>query len=113
MENIYFVPNTKYIWIGALLTALAIGALLLLGDSGSGTLMAAFITVWLTFWSVGVVALVVATFKAWKAAKNSRGGKAIAIFLTLFSLPFIGGECVGIGMLCALPEYRYSSRSPR
>jgi uncharacterized membrane protein len=54
-------------------------------------------TFWLTFWTLGVSALLAAVFKAWKAtiSGNAVAG-AGALFLTLFSLPFLAGEGFGV-----------------
>jgi uncharacterized membrane protein len=57
-------------------------------------------TVWLSGWSVGVGALLHAVVRAWKAARASRvvGGFS-AVGITLFSVPFLVGEVIGIGVL--------------
>src|SRR5260370_42379602 len=68
---------------------------------GTQTATALFMTVWLTGWTLGVTVLLVNVVRAWKQVitgheLSSVGG---AIFLSLFSLPFLAGECFGLFML--------------
>jgi uncharacterized membrane protein YgcG len=103
-EKVYFITNRRYF-----ITGLVITALLLLA-SGFGLahrkqMIPAFIfiCVWLTGWSVGVIVLVRQVIARWKATFHGGSHKALngagAVFLTLFSLPFIGGEVAGMTML--------------
>jgi uncharacterized membrane protein YgcG len=103
-EKVYFSTNRRYF-----ITGLAITALLLLA-SGFGLahqkqMVPAFIfiCVWLTGWSVGVIVLVLQVIARWKATFHGGSHTALnsagAVFLTLFSLPFIGGEIAGMTML--------------
>jgi len=60
--------------------------------------------VWLTGWSVGVIMLVRQVVSTWKRAFvthswNRLGNTASAVFITCFSLPFIGGECFGLYLM--------------
>jgi uncharacterized membrane protein len=50
---------------------------------------------WVTIWSLGTIMLVLQAFKAWRSALRG-GPKQGALFMTLFSLPFIGGEILGL-----------------
>ena len=64
---------------------------------------AIFLGVWLTGWSVGVGFMLVKVKSAWGAV-FSQGGVAMimaAVFLTLFSIPFVGGWFFGAGMFAA------------
>src|SRR5262249_52877856 len=62
--------------------------------------VALFASVWLTGWSFGVYALVSSVIRAWRSARSEGVlGFGQAGFLTIFSIPFMGGECVGIGLL--------------
>ncbi|NJD56866.1 MAG: DUF2207 domain-containing protein [Nitrospirae bacterium] len=103
-EKVYFITNRRYF-----ITGLVITALLLLA-SGFGLahqkqMVPAFIfiCVWLTGWSVGVIVLVLQVMERWKATFHGGSHTALngagAVFLTLFSLPFIAGEIVGMTML--------------
>lgn len=109
MENVYFVTNSKYMWPGVILTVLFIGGLILT-QANFSTFAALFMTVWLTGWTAGVAALLTAVYKAWRTA--IKGDSVVvgggALFLTLFSIPFIAGECFGAFMLykaAAIPTF--------
>lgn len=91
----HFQRNRKYLvpaGIGTVLTLLSVT--LLAHDPGT----AGFMSLWLSGWTVGVVALVVAIFSGWKNAGTSIKGAVGAIFITLFAVPFFIGELVGIFM---------------
>ena len=104
-EKIYFITNSKYFIAGLLLTCI------LLFVSGFKEAVAkgavpvfVFMCVWLTGWSVGVIMLVRQVFSTWKRvfvthSWNRLGNTAGAIFITCFSLPFIGGECFGLYLM--------------
>ena len=62
--------------------------------------VALFMSVWLTGWSFGVYALVSSVIRAWKSVREAGVlGAGQAGFLTLFTIPFVAGECVGLGVL--------------
>jgi uncharacterized membrane protein len=104
-EKRYFFTNFRYFLIGLLLTIV----LLFLSGVGEslfkGTLpIFLFICVWLSIWSLGVIALASAVIKSWKSVPRSRGGKKIlkagsALSVNLFALPFFAGELFGLGIL--------------
>ena len=102
-EKAYFVHNRWYFAIGLLLT---LGVVVLSGirealDQGNLPLFF-FISLWLTIWSIGVAVLVVLVVKSWMEVIQGSGkiGKVIqTIFLTLFALPFVGGEILGLYFL--------------
>jgi uncharacterized membrane protein YgcG len=85
--------------LGGLALALAAAAALAASGPGEARLGAAFITVWASFWTIAVVALLKNAATAW--AKVGRDGYAYlpgAIFGTLFAVVFSGAE---IGVLVA------------
>jgi uncharacterized membrane protein YgcG len=90
-EKNYFITNQLYLVPGILLSiAMMAGVIMQLpGPEQSG--IAIFMSVWLSFWSIGVFALVMSVIAAWRG--DSKGQ---ALFLTLFSIPFIAGEIGGI-----------------
>lgn len=98
-EKVYFVTNLGYFVVGLLLTA----ALLVHNGFSSARQpeIFAFMCVWLTGWSLGVFALVRTMLLQWREFLT--GGSALslfpALFLTAFSVPFLGGEALGIFML--------------
>jgi uncharacterized membrane protein YgcG len=99
LEKTYFVTNARYLWPGIVLSLLTIASEVLT-TGGSRVAVALFMSVWLTGWSFGVYMLVSSVIRAWKSVRTEGVlGAGQAGFLTLFSIPFIIGECVGLGML--------------
>ncbi len=99
-ERVYFAKNRWYFVIGLLITIIV---MIISGFTESmyqGTLpVFLFFSVWLTLWSIGVVALLVVLIKYWKDAFGRSGQitKIIrAVLLTIFSIPFFGGELLGL-----------------
>jgi uncharacterized membrane protein YgcG len=99
MEKTYFITNSRYIWPGVGITAATAIAVLLAGG-GSALALGLFMSVWLSGWTVGVAALLFSVVHAWREV-SAQGALAVpgAFGITLFSLPFLAGECFGIGML--------------
>jgi uncharacterized membrane protein YgcG len=107
-EKNCFVTNSRYLWPGIALSLLSIVTMLIKGG-GSQIGVALFMSVWLTGWSFGVYALLSSVIRAWRSARTEGIlGKGQAGFLTLFSLPFLAGECFGLAMLffaCGAAEF--------
>ncbi|MDY0350323.1 MAG: DUF2207 domain-containing protein [Desulfobulbaceae bacterium] len=92
---LHFKLNTKYMIPGLLLTLLVIGAIILTADQRE---IAGFMSIWLSLWSMGCATLLYSLYKAWKAALSGRAkitDKGGALFLSIFSLPFLGGWLLG------------------
>ncbi|MBN3038063.1 MAG: DUF2207 domain-containing protein [Candidatus Omnitrophica bacterium] len=105
-EKIYFLTNFSYFLPGVMLSLLIVFASAASAEPLEGKIGAFFISIWLTIWSFGVVMLVRQAASLWKGALSasakrfsSLGG---AIFLSIFSIPFIIGELVGMGALAAM-----------
>ncbi len=100
-ESIYFVRNSKYVIPSIVLTVLTMLTVIALSDSAELP-AAIFMCVWLSGWSVGVAALSVTVFNAWRAALHATGigklGIFGALFITAFAVPFFGGEIFGLFM---------------
>lgn len=99
IETTSFRTNARYLWPGIVMSLLTIVVMVSL--SGASRMpVAIFMSVWLTGWSFGVYALVSSVIRAWKSVRTEGlWGAGQAGFLTLFSIPFVIGECVGLGML--------------
>jgi uncharacterized membrane protein YgcG len=99
MEKVYFLTNGRYLWPGIVLSLAAIGVMV--GIAGGSRLgVALFMSVWLTGWSFGVYMLVSSVIRAWRSVRTQGVlGAGQAGFLTLFSIPFLVGECLGLGVL--------------
>lgn len=94
-EKTHFVRNTWYFIPGVALSLLGLFVLAIAADEPA---VAAFLTVWLAGWSVGVYFLARQSWRAWKSAlaTGSIGGGIGALFTTAFALPFFGGEAMGL-----------------
>ena len=99
-EKTYFLTNRKYFIMG-----IVVSVIILIISNVQGSEEQIFSLVWVSFWSIGVAALLFSVFKAWKGALNKGRGKVTAlggaIFITLFSIPFVIGELVGLYFLSA------------
>ena len=93
----YFRTNSKLVIPGALFGAAALLAGIFAYGATPMLAGAGFMLLWLTMWSFGVTALLVGVIRAWRSPPGVLTYIS-AIFLTLFSLPFIAGEVVGVGM---------------
>lgn len=104
-----FVTNRVWMVPGLLLT-LAVIALCALVNEGK-TVEFLFLTVWLSVWTLAVVALATGVVSAWRSVFAARGsggaaaGVGQAVFLTAFALPFFGGEVMGIVFLVAVASW--------
>ena len=98
-DKVYFLTNRRYLIPGLVFSVLVL-AFVGLAAPGEQKFLALFMIVWLSGWSVGVFFLVSQALQAWKNALFGSGHKAAslggAIFLSLFSLPFLGGEIAGL-----------------
>ncbi len=99
VETTAFRTNARYLWPGIVMSVLTILSVVLM-TGGSMLPVALFMSVWLTGWSFGVYALVSSVVRAWKSVRTEGVlGAGQAGFLTLFSIPFVIGECVGLGLM--------------
>ncbi|GBD88528.1 hypothetical protein BMS3Abin03_02464 [bacterium BMS3Abin03] len=96
-EKVYFYSNVSYFIAGSIISILIIIASVLTGSADF-----AFILFWNLFWCVGVILLLFTAFKNWRTAlagKIKGAALASAIFITLFSIPFVIGQFVGLYFL--------------
>jgi hypothetical protein len=92
-EKAYFLRNTRYFIPGIAISILTLGGVVL---TASLAPVAMFMMVWLSGWSAGVYVLGSAVIAAWRS-RQVVGATGI----TLFALPFFGGEIFGIGVLAS------------
>jgi len=105
-KDVYFHSNLRFFVPGVIISVVAM-FLAALAGAVSGNLGAAFgapfVMVWLSGWSVGVFVLVREAYKTWEFALRTKKMKIPAaggaLFLTLFSIPFVGGEFAALGFL--------------
>jgi len=106
--KVYFVTNSRYLIPAVVLSlTMLLGYLAFLGLPR--IVMGAFLCSWLTFWTLGVAGLLFVVFKSWcaifRAHNTSIADVGKAIFVTLFSIPFIGGELMALGFLMKLTSF--------
>ncbi|MRR55908.1 MAG: DUF2207 domain-containing protein, partial [Deltaproteobacteria bacterium] len=96
-EKIYFLSNRGILIPGLVISVLALVIIVLLGRSLA---QAGFMTLWLSIWTVGCALLVYRAFSLWKAALTGTSQKFLsfimALFTSLFALPFLAGEGFGL-----------------
>jgi hypothetical protein len=105
-QRVYFVTNSRYM-IAPLIFSVAIVLAYLLTMGGPQTAGGVFICFWLTFWSLGVSALLFSVYRAWQNARHPASKGALAgitsygqaMFITCFSIPFLLGEVMGFVFL--------------
>jgi len=81
-------------------------------NTSAGELLAlVFILLWLSIWTLGVAGFCRQILQQWRAAWNAPPGYKRtlawigALFITGFSIPFIGGEAMGLFFLAKLSSY--------
>jgi len=104
-EKLHFKLNRMYLLPGLVITLIILAAIVLTaGDKAA----AAFMSVWLSGWTVGCFFLVLNAYQSWKIVRAPGAGLSEAggaISSTLFALPFIGGWFVGFGMFTVATSF--------
>ncbi|MGH9509231.1 MAG: DUF2207 domain-containing protein, partial [Terriglobales bacterium] len=101
-EKIYFLLNRRYLIPGFVISVLVLLAMVAAIGSPGEMVGAGFMTVWLSGWTAGVFFLLRQALSLWKMALFGGGGLERvgrfggAIFMSLFALPFLGGEVAGL-----------------
>ena len=101
-QKVYFYTNGRYQIPAIIFSAAAVagGAYL---KSPLSLMVVGFLSLWLSIWSLAVAGLMIGVYAAWKAAFTAKtSGLALmgkALVFSLFSLPFVAGECFGVFML--------------
>lgn len=97
-EKMYFATNSSWMIPGILLSIATLVLAAMQLPQGEEAFAGMFMLVWLSGWSIGVVALL---FGAWNAWRNAfAGGSFIAALgITAFAIPFVAGEAFGIWAL--------------
>jgi len=101
-QKTYFVTNRRFLIPGVVFSiAMVLGVAAM--QSPLSLIATAFISLWLSIWSLACAGLVIGCATAWKAAFHSPNSKTLlygkAFFYSLISLPFLAGECLGIFFL--------------
>ncbi|MBP7652381.1 DUF2207 domain-containing protein, partial [Candidatus Dependentiae bacterium] len=92
--NVIFNNNKTQAIIGLVLSIILLISSLIAGQHSSSI----FIFAWVSIWSIGVSVLLIASGKTWKSLKSkfSISNLIASLFITAFSIPFIGGELFGL-----------------
>jgi hypothetical protein len=96
-QKAYFVTNSVYLIPAIVLSALTF-VLVFSSEGAPKMIIAAFVCFWLSIWSLAVYGLLVGVGHLWKSALSGGAGKTgmpQAVMLSLFSIPFVGGEIMG------------------
>ena len=107
-EGSLFRPNRIWFFGGVLLSLIVFALVIFVAAGTPATGAAGFLALWLAGWSFGVVMLLHKVISAWRIAIVGNAGISSiatygsAIFFTLFSLPFIFGELIAMGILAWL-----------
>ena len=97
-EKLYFMTNRAWLLPGVLLSLLTLGTMFFFLPDDVPMEAGIFLMIWLTFWSFGVFFLGKKVWHAWRTAHS--GLKVVgALMISLFALPFFGGEMAGIWIL--------------
>lgn len=92
-QKTYFITNTRYYLPGFLLSlAVLIGAVLSLPKTNGAPVI--FLSIWLSIWTLGVVALATQVYTLWRGVLTGKGGIGQAIFMSIFATPFFIAEIV-------------------
>src|SRR5450759_2878028 len=98
----YFVTNLPYAATGIALSIAGVVAAGLMGTTQPERIFGfLFMSVWLSIWTFGVAALVTQVVASWHGRSADTSGKSTfslpsSVGLTLFAIPFLLGELIGI-----------------
>lgn len=101
-ETRNFRLNSKYLWIGSAILLTIYTIALLAQTNAEDKFTGLFMSTRLGIWSIGVYMLATRAFRAWRLTlRPSRSILSVmgAIGMTIFALPFVGGEIFGAGIL--------------
>ena len=90
-EKTYFFRNSTYLLPGILLSLGALALTVFMVPPGEARELSAFLALWLSGWTLGVLMLLKRAATAWRSALHG-GGWAQTLGPTVFALPFIAAE---------------------
>lgn len=94
LAGAYFRTNSAWTLPGLAITGMC---MIVIGISTPQLPVFFFLCVWLTFWSFGCIAMLRQVWQGWKSPFLRQ--KAAATVLAVFSIPFLGGEVLGLWFL--------------
>ncbi|MCX5702613.1 MAG: DUF2207 domain-containing protein [Candidatus Omnitrophica bacterium] len=100
-EKEYFFTNTQYFIPGLFFSGLIMIACVA-SQPTEKMIITMFISFWLTIWTIGVAALLHTLISLWKGFIRAGANKPFllggAMMLSIFSVPFVLGEILGLGV---------------
>ena len=107
-EGVLFHPNRVWFFGGVVVAMAALVLTVFMAGGFAAGGKAGFLVLWLTFWSVGVVAIGHNVISAWRTVLA--GGTPLkritgiggAVFITVFAVPFFGAEIFVLGWLATM-----------
>ncbi len=97
-EALYFMRNRSWLTPGIIISVLIFAGVIYGLPNNELKMAGLFLSVWLTFWTLGVFSLGKKVWFAWRSV-NSPLDTVGALFITLFATPFFCAEVVVIGLL--------------
>ncbi len=101
-DKVYFVRNSRYLILPVTLSIVVVIAYLL-SQGAAQIMIGVFLSIWLSFWTLGVAALLLKVWQSWRSVLQSGKvqilGVGGALFFTAFSIPFVFGEIMGFTFL--------------
>ena len=99
----YFHSNAGWFALGLIISLAVLAGVVLTVIFLEANPVAAFMMLWLSFWTIGVVGLGYAVARAWKGALKVNNARAAgiggAVFISLFAVPFMAAELfVGVAV---------------
>jgi len=107
--KIYFVTNGRYMAPAVLFSILLLLSIVL-SQSPQKMILAAFLTVWLSLWSLGIAGMIPLAINLWKAVLAGGQIKSSpemirAVFITAICVPFLAFEALGLGVLATAASF--------
>jgi hypothetical protein len=100
LSSIYFMTNSGWAAPGLAITLATVAGMAWAAPFPPALLI---ICVWLTGWTFGCFTLVRQVFAAWRS--RSIKGKASAVVLSFFAMPFLAGRRAGSGFWSVRPDW--------
>ncbi len=104
-NKVYFNKNSKRLLPGMGIVVVSLAGMVLASHEPIAGVGMGF---WLLGWTAGCGALGYKTLQSWRGAASGMGDYIGRIFITLFALPFFGGELIGFYIFAHLVSFKAS-----
>lgn len=110
LERFHLLRNREYLLPGMVLSVVVLGATLTL-EPGLRSFTRGLIALLLFFWTIAVALLIVQIGHRWHDVFLRRGHQRDTLFhaasITVFAVPFLAAELLGLGLIIRLGSYSY------